>query len=166
MILNCSHYNFFSNFRIQILNSALLLSLLPESSIARLGRIINQQMAVWQSRNCQIKGIFYSICSFYWCLGLSLANENIWLNKYWTHSQSKPLIAYRSCSFITLNDRVVNIVCICLQETLFNGVAAFFLLSASSYLGYAVITDLWGLYVSTPFFQPYPAMTTAYVSLS
>lgn len=56
--------------------------------------------------------------------------------------------------------------CICLQETLFNGVAAFFLLSASSYLGYAVITDLWGLYVSTPFFQPYPAMTTAYVSLS
>jgi hypothetical protein len=50
------------------------------------------------------------------------------------------------------------------QETLFNAVAAFLYLSSSSYLSYGVNVFLRPLYVVTPFFQVYPAMTAAYVS--
>lgn len=52
-----------------------------------------------------------------------------------------------------------------LQETLFNVVAAFGYLSSSSYLGFAVKTFLYPLYLVTPYFQVYPAMTAAYVSI-
>jgi hypothetical protein len=50
------------------------------------------------------------------------------------------------------------------QETLFNAVAAFLYFSSSSYLSYAVNIFLKPLYVVTPFFQVYPAMTGSYVS--
>jgi hypothetical protein len=43
-------------------------------------------------------------------------------------------------------------------------VAAFLYVSSSSYLSYAVNIFLRPLYVVTPFFQVYPAMTAAYVS--
>jgi hypothetical protein len=51
-----------------------------------------------------------------------------------------------------------------LQETLFNAVAAVLYASSSGYLSYAVNIFLRPLYVVTPFFQVYPAMTAAYVS--
>jgi hypothetical protein len=51
-----------------------------------------------------------------------------------------------------------------LQETLFNAVAALLYASSSGYLSYAVNIFLRPLYVVTPFFQVYPAMTAAYVS--
>lgn len=51
-----------------------------------------------------------------------------------------------------------------LQETLFNAVAAFLYVSSSSYMSYAVNVFLRPLYLVTPFFQVYPAMTAAYVS--
>jgi hypothetical protein len=51
-----------------------------------------------------------------------------------------------------------------LQETLFNAVAALLYISSSSYLSYAVNIFLRPLYIVTPFFQVYPAMTAAYVS--
>lgn len=53
---------------------------------------------------------------------------------------------------------------VCLQETLFNGIAAVLYLGASSYLALKVQTELWPQYVVTPYFQVYPALTAAYVS--
>lgn len=50
------------------------------------------------------------------------------------------------------------------QEITFNAVASFSYLSSCSYLGFAVNTFLYPLYIITPFFQVYPAMTAAYVS--
>jgi hypothetical protein len=50
------------------------------------------------------------------------------------------------------------------QETLFNAVAALLYFSSSSYLSYAVNVFLRPLYLVTPFFQVYPAMTAVYVS--
>lgn len=55
-------------------------------------------------------------------------------------------------------------MCVGFQETLFNAVAAFLYFSSSSYLSYAVNIFLRPLYVVTPFFQVYPAMTATYVS--
>ena len=55
-------------------------------------------------------------------------------------------------------------VSVCFQETLFNAVAALLYISSSSYLSYAVNIFLRPLYLVTPFFQVYPAMTAAYVS--
>lgn len=51
-----------------------------------------------------------------------------------------------------------------MQEALFNVVAAFLYITSSSYLSYAVTAFLKPLYIVTPFFQVYPAMTAAYVS--
>lgn len=50
-----------------------------------------------------------------------------------------------------------------LFETLFNAVAAFLYVSSSSYMSYAVNVFLRPLYLVTPFFQVYPAMTAAYI---
>ncbi|KAB0794418.1 hypothetical protein PPYR_11257 [Photinus pyralis] len=48
-------------------------------------------------------------------------------------------------------------------ETAFNITACVSFLSASSYLGFAVNAFLYPMYIITPFFQVYPAMTAAYV---
>lgn len=53
-----------------------------------------------------------------------------------------------------------------LQETVFNAVACFSYLSSCSYLGFSVNTFLYPLYIVTPYFQVYPAMSAAYVSIS
>lgn len=53
-----------------------------------------------------------------------------------------------------------------LQEILFNAVACFSYLSSCSYLGFSVNTLLYPLYVVTPYFQVYPAMSAAYVSIN
>ncbi|KAJ9593220.1 hypothetical protein L9F63_015219 [Diploptera punctata] len=50
-----------------------------------------------------------------------------------------------------------------LFETLYNVVAACLYISSSSYMSYAVYYFLRPLYIVTPFFQVYPAMTAAYV---
>ncbi|XP_067013053.2 protein singles bar [Anabrus simplex] len=50
-----------------------------------------------------------------------------------------------------------------LFETLFNAVASFLFLSASSYLAFSVIEYLLPVYKITPFYQAYPAMTSAYM---
>ena len=50
------------------------------------------------------------------------------------------------------------------QEPLFNGVASALYIGASAYLLVTVQTILWPLYIVTPFFQTYPALTAAYVS--
>nr|CAH7757063.1 unnamed protein product [Callosobruchus chinensis] len=50
-----------------------------------------------------------------------------------------------------------------LFETLFNGIAAFSYLSSCSYLGWTVNMVLQPLYLVTPYFQVYPAMSAAYM---
>nr|XP_023026943.1 protein singles bar isoform X1 [Leptinotarsa decemlineata] len=50
-----------------------------------------------------------------------------------------------------------------LFETLFNGVAAFSYISSCSYLGWAVNVFLHPMYLVTPFFQVYPALSAAYM---
>ncbi|KAF2884515.1 hypothetical protein ILUMI_21660 [Ignelater luminosus] len=52
-----------------------------------------------------------------------------------------------------------------LFETVFNAVACFSYISSCSYLGFAVNTFLYPMYIITPFFQVYPAMTAAYVNI-
>lgn len=52
------------------------------------------------------------------------------------------------------------------QETLFNGVAAFSYITSCSYLGYVVNVFLQPMYLVTPYFQVYPAMSAAYVSIT
>ncbi|PSN42073.1 hypothetical protein C0J52_16392 [Blattella germanica] len=62
-----------------------------------------------------------------------------------------------------LSDRSMGLLRSSLFETLFNAVAAFLYLSSSSYVSYAVNIFLRPLYLVTPFFQVYPAMTAAYI---
>ncbi|KAG5900501.1 hypothetical protein JTB14_010911 [Gonioctena quinquepunctata] len=50
-----------------------------------------------------------------------------------------------------------------LFETLFNCVAAFSYISSCSYLGWAVNMFLQPMYVVTPYYQVYPAMSAAYM---
>ncbi|CAH1156251.1 unnamed protein product [Phaedon cochleariae] len=50
-----------------------------------------------------------------------------------------------------------------LFETLFNGVASFSYITSCSYLGWAVNMFLQPMYVVTPYFQVYPAMSAAYM---
>lgn len=45
-------------------------------------------------------------------------------------------------------------------------VACFSYLSSCSYLGFAVNTSLYPMYLVTPYFQVYPAMSAAYVSIN
>ncbi|KAJ8982135.1 hypothetical protein NQ317_002862 [Molorchus minor] len=50
-----------------------------------------------------------------------------------------------------------------LFETVFNIVAAFSYITSCSYLGYAVNVFLQPMYLITPYFQVYPAMSAAYM---
>lgn len=50
-----------------------------------------------------------------------------------------------------------------LFETLYNAIAACSYISASSYLAFAVNTFLYPLYLITPYYQVYPAMSAAYM---
>ncbi|XP_017768304.1 PREDICTED: uncharacterized protein LOC108556631 [Nicrophorus vespilloides] len=63
------------------------------------------------------------------------------------------LVSYKSASLIRQS----------LFELVFNTVAAFNYISASSYLGFVVKTLLYPQYIITPHFEVYPAMTTAYM---
>lgn len=53
-----------------------------------------------------------------------------------------------------------------LQECMFNAVACFLYLSASSYMGIAVNFYLYQRYLSISMYAAYPAMTAVYVSNS
>ncbi|XP_018562286.1 protein singles bar [Anoplophora glabripennis] len=50
-----------------------------------------------------------------------------------------------------------------LFETAFNSIAAFSYITSCSYLGYAVNVFLQPMYLVTPYFQVYPAMSAAYM---
>ncbi|KAJ8959814.1 hypothetical protein NQ318_011546, partial [Aromia moschata] len=51
------------------------------------------------------------------------------------------------------------------EETAFNAIASFSYITSCSYLGYAVNVFLQPMYLITPYYQVYPAMSAAYVSM-
>ncbi|KAK4875621.1 hypothetical protein RN001_012043 [Aquatica leii] len=61
------------------------------------------------------------------------------------------------------SEKSIGLIRQSLFETTFNALACFSYLSSCSYLGFAVNTFLYPLYIMTPFFQVYPAMTAAYI---
>ncbi|XP_072393044.1 protein singles bar [Diabrotica undecimpunctata] len=61
------------------------------------------------------------------------------------------------------SQKSLNLLRSSLFETLFNGVAALSYFGSCSYLGWAVNTFLQPMYIITPFFQVYPAMSAAYM---
>ncbi|XP_019866617.2 protein singles bar [Aethina tumida] len=65
------------------------------------------------------------------------------------------------CYFFS--EKSVSLIRQSLFETVFNGIACFSYVTSCSYLGYAVNTFLEPMYLVTPYFQVYPAMSAAYM---
>ncbi|CAH0554900.1 unnamed protein product [Brassicogethes aeneus] len=61
------------------------------------------------------------------------------------------------------NEKSIGLIRQSLFETAFNCVAAFGYISSCSYLGYAVNTFLEPMYLITPYYQVFPAMSAAYM---
>ncbi|RZB38597.1 uncharacterized protein BDFB_011642, partial [Asbolus verrucosus] len=78
----------------------------------------------------------------------------ILLSKFSSKLWFELLRDYRAIVSIISNSGIV--------ETAFNAVACFSYLSTCTYLGYVVYMFLKPMYVVTPYFQVYPAMSAAY----